>query len=156
MISLIRYFLFNGTAHISEPYFILDAAYGGTGKSCVQQEDCPKANLEGGRENCQWGYCRHPNRPRVMMFRPSCTVLGTDSKFFTKRSVPLNFNTTTTDPDHHSTEATTKKLDTTTSSNTGSIIAIVILSLLVVVLAGGVVFLVFREKRGSPVFKQFY
>ncbi|RMZ99795.1 hypothetical protein BpHYR1_046149 [Brachionus plicatilis] len=77
------YYLFNGTAHLTEPYFILDAPYAGSGKPCTRDDQC--LETETGYEKCT-GYCRHASRPRYIMLRSSCTSLGTDSKFYTKRN----------------------------------------------------------------------
>lgn len=125
------YYLFNGTAHITEPYFILDAPYGGSGKQCESEKDCYEANLPSGYEVCS-KYCRHPNRPRVFMLRSSCTTLGTDSKFYTKR---------------------TSDKSTKSGSSAGLTILIVFFVLVVIGSAAAIGYLVFREKRGSPVFR---
>lgn len=77
-----------------------------------------------------------------MMFRSSCTVLGTDSKFFTKRSVPIGPTSSTTNAN---------KTDNSGASG-GTIAAIVVLSVLLVAVVIGLGFVIFKEKRGSPVF----
>jgi hypothetical protein len=80
------YKLFDGSAHVTEPYFILDSAYGGSGKNCETDDDCFDADLPSGKETCRASKsCYHPPRAMIEMLRSSCTAVGTDSKFFTKR-----------------------------------------------------------------------
>lgn len=143
--------LFNSSTHITEPYFILDAAYAGSGKSCSTDLDCLEANLANGREMCYGRWCSHPSRPRIMMLRPSCTVLGTDSKFFTKRSEPIHVSSTIT----FDKTPTTKIIEKKENNDLGVGIAIGILAASVVILLAIIFFIIFREKRGSPVFNRF-
>jgi hypothetical protein len=136
------YNLFNGTAHISEPYFILDGFYSGSGKPCNSDVDCLDANLLGNKETCNLNTCYHPNRPRGGMLRASCTTLGTESKFYTKRSSSNNGN-----------ENNNNNKNTESSSvSPAAIVFLVLLSLLSVAAIGVIGFLVIREKRGSPLF----
>ena len=149
--------LFDGSAHITEPYFILDAPYGGSGKSCPNESECLKANLPGEREKCNGRWCSHPNRPRIMMLRSSCTVLGTDSKFFTKRSVPLVTSSTPESSTHETLQETSSKIANNAGNNSVATgITIGLLSVLVICLAVGITFMIFKERRGSPIFKRLY
>lgn len=128
------YYLFDGTTHISEPYFILDSPYTGSGKSCSTNNDCLNANLPGGKEICNTKWCSHPARPKYFMLRSSCTTLGTDSKFFTKR--------TKSNGDDSGTG----------KSKTALIVSVVLLALIAVGSMAFIVFLVLRETRGNPLF----
>jgi hypothetical protein len=88
-----RYKLFDGSTHITEPYFILDAAYGGSGKPCLNDSDCLNADLPNGKETCRASKsCYLPARARVDILRSSCTAVGSDSKFFTKRHSQIQIN----------------------------------------------------------------
>lgn len=118
------YYLFNGTAHLTEPYFILDAPFAGSGKPCSVEEDCLN------REMCS-KHCRHANRPRNLMLRSSCTSLGTDSKFYTKRT-------------------------TTSSSNTSSTVVIILIVVLTVGLIGLGGYFVYQKRKSLPLFRRFY
>ena len=78
--------LFDGTAHITESYFIYDGAYGGSCKPCNSDEDCPNAvDLPVRKESCFGSFCHGPLRQIVTSFRPACTVHGTEAKFITKK-----------------------------------------------------------------------
>lgn len=152
------YKLFDGTAHISEPYFILDSPYGGSGKSCLNETDCFDANLQPtNKENCYSGWCRHPNRPRFIMLRSSCSVVGSDSKFFTKRNRTNSSNSTTVPTTSVSEPMTTDKNvnEKEKKSTVGITVATVILSIVVVALIIGMVVLILRERRGKPLFVRF-
>lgn len=103
--------------------------------------------MEGGYERCNaQGWCEHDKCARLVMFRPSCTVLGTDSKFFTKRSVPIGPTVPTT---------TEKSSGQNGGTSAGSIAAIVVLSVLLVGVSAGLSFVILKEKRGTPVFERF-
>ena len=80
--------MFDGsTVHITEPYFILDASYEGSGKPCQSDSDCFDADSPNKKETCSSiKFCSLPPRPRVQMLRSSCTTLATESKFITKRN----------------------------------------------------------------------
>ena len=86
--------MFDGSVHFTEPYFILDAAYGGSGKPCLNDSDCFDADLPSGKETCRASRtCYHPARARIDILRSSCTAVGTDSKFFTKRHTKIEIDT---------------------------------------------------------------
>lgn len=113
---IIRFKLFDGSTHITEPYFILDAAYGGSGKRCASNDDCFDADLPGGKETCRASNtCYHPPRARIDILRSSCTVVGSDSKFFTKR---------------HTTKNTYQSNKTSKTISSGIIVLIVVLSII--------------------------
>lgn len=78
--------LFDHVTHVTEPYYTVDAFYYGTGEACNSSSDCRPANLEGDREICSDNACSHPESPRILHFRQSCSTLGVDSTFMTKRS----------------------------------------------------------------------
>lgn len=120
------YYLFNGTAHLTEPYFILDAPFAGSGQPCSVDDECLKT------EKCS-KYCRHANRPRNLMLRSSCTSLGTDSKFFTKR--------------------TANNSNATNSSTTLVIIFIVVITVGFMAIAG---YFVFKKRKSLSLFKRFW
>jgi hypothetical protein len=149
------YRLFDGTVHITEPYFILDAPYGGSGKSCQSDQDCFGANLPpANKERCNVRWCSHPNRPRYIMFRSSCSVLGTDSKFFTKRNRTAETSSSSTTMTHSSTRSSGIS-EKNHDSHVGLTIAIVLLAVAVFGLLGAMGFIIFKEKRGKPVFIRF-
>jgi hypothetical protein len=85
--------LFGGASYVTEPYYIVDSFYTGTGESCATSQDCRQANLESEREYCQNATggadgdltCQHPSSPRFRHFRLSCSTIGVDSTFMTKR-----------------------------------------------------------------------
>lgn len=85
--------LFDGASFVTEPYYIVDSFYTGTGESCATDQECRQANLESEREYCQNATggaegdltCGHPSSPRFRHFRLSCSTLGVDSTFMTKR-----------------------------------------------------------------------
>ncbi|CAH1778322.1 unnamed protein product [Owenia fusiformis] len=144
--------LFDGVSYITEPYFVIDATYSGTDEPCVNSTDCRPALLPEGKEQCNTyknstGHlvthpdsgepkrrCEHPERSRIDFFRFSCFTLGSASTFFTKRSSAA------------STVAPSGGLPG------GIVAAIVICVLLLLIAVFAVLFLVYRERRGSPVF----
>jgi hypothetical protein len=70
---------------MSEPYFILDASYEGSGKPCESDSDCYDIDILNKKETCNSSkFCSMSPRPRVQMLRPSCTTLATEPKFITK------------------------------------------------------------------------
>lgn len=89
------YWLFDGTTHISEPYFLLDSAYDGSNRPCNTDDDCflveSKNKTAELRENCTADkHCRYYERPRITMLRASCTTFGSDSIFSTKKFIYNN------------------------------------------------------------------
>ena len=123
------YKLFDGSTHITEPYFILDAAYGGSGKRCNSDNDCLDSDLFTGKEICRSSNtCYHPPRPRIEMLRSSCTAVATDSKFFTKRNNRKEI------------------VKQVTSLNSGVIISLVILSLVCVITLSFIGILFYKKK----------
>jgi hypothetical protein len=169
------YKLFDGSMHITEPYFILDAPYFGSGKNCTTSSDCPNANMPGGKETCSaGGFCKHQSRPRFTMLRSSCTVLGTESKFFTKREQPITYpilSTSTIDQTNNETTTTTDTVSIvsittseklynqnqpTDSALDGSIIAVIVILAVLVVFFGVVLaILIQRERQGYPFFSTY-
>jgi len=92
--------LFDGVSYVTEPYYIVDASYTGTGEDCSANSDCRVANIAGGTETCQaidvsTSTCVHPTSPRTRHFRQSCSTIGVDSTFM----VAKNFTFTPIDSD---------------------------------------------------------
>eukprot|EP00727_Mastigamoeba_balamuthi_P013910 m51a1_g9141 putative membrane-bound protein (407) ;mRNA; f:76529-78038 len=77
----------NGTAHVVEPYYVVDASYSGTGESCVADSNCSGGDTcratasSGSSKVC----VRVPAVPRSRAFRLSCTTFGIVSFFVTRR-----------------------------------------------------------------------
>ena len=130
--------LFDGTAHITEPYILLDGLWSGSGKKCENDSDCfDSDNTNSKKESCSRRICIHPNRPRVTMLRSSCTTLGTESVFYTKKG--SNGSGSDNNP------STTSPV---------AVAFLVILSIIIVLEALALGFLVFRERYGNPLFRK--
>jgi hypothetical protein len=94
--------LFEGNTYVTEPYYTVDAWYTGTGQTCQTEDDCLPARLAIEREQCLDANggtnsslaktCKHPQSPRVLHFRLSCSTLGVDSTFMTKKEAATNQN----------------------------------------------------------------
>ena len=129
------YKLFNGMAHVSEPYFIYDAPYSGSNQPCESNDDCPNvADLPERKETCSGKICRGQNRPRSLSFRSICTATATEAHFITKKSSDSNKN------------GNGGGLDG------GTIAALVLLTLGFVASSMAVAFLIYKEKKGHPIF----
>ncbi|XP_013408888.1 uncharacterized protein LOC106172641 [Lingula anatina] len=144
--------LFDGKSHVTEPYYLIDASYTGTGEPCTNSSDCRPAAIPGGREFCDTyresdgkmvrnattgellKKCQHPERAIIDFFRLSCTTLGSDSTFFTKKS-PLLMK------------------QTTGELSTGAIVGIIIGVVVLITAAVFICYLVQRERQGQPVFQ---
>merc|ERR1719330_1209036 len=77
--------LFDGDSYVTEPYYVVDGFYTGTGEACSADSDCRPALS--GTESCTSNKCAHPKSPRTRHFRISCSTLGVDSTFMTKKHV---------------------------------------------------------------------
>lgn len=89
--------LFTGQFHITEPYFLLDSTYSGSNKPCQSTNDCFRIT-KSEREMCdeESKVCRLMTaRPRISMLRASCTTLGSDSVFSTRKQTKTTTTTTT-------------------------------------------------------------
>ena len=74
---------------MSEPYFLLDTVYGGSGKLCRSDADCLSSIEENKSERCNdRGFCEHAVLPKILGLRSSCTTVGTQSVFTTKKLGP--------------------------------------------------------------------
>jgi len=87
-VSLLFQALLDGKVHATDVYILIDAPYSGTGELCSNDSVCRP------RETCIEGICTHPQRPRSLHFRTTCTTASRDTKFITKKDSNL-FKTTT-------------------------------------------------------------
>jgi hypothetical protein len=71
--------LLNGEVHATDVYVLIEAPYNGTGESCLNDSACRP------RESCINSICTHPERPRSLHFRTTCTTASRDTKFITKK-----------------------------------------------------------------------
>jgi len=71
--------LLDGKIHTTDVYTFIDAPYNGTGELCSNNSVCRP------RESCVDGICTHPDRPRSLHFRTTCTTASRDTKFITKK-----------------------------------------------------------------------
>jgi hypothetical protein len=140
--------LFDGHSHVTEPYYIVDSFYTGTGDTCTTNADCRLAATASGRETCSTttnsqgvttSKCSHPKSPRTRHFRVSCSTIGVDSTFMTKNVVVAQA------------AATVHKDDDDTDLIIVLIVAIVC-GLFVLVLCGLTCYMYKREKSGKPMF----
>jgi len=127
--------LFDGQTHLTEPYYVVDGFYYGTGETCTRSADCRPAALPAGTETCESGKCAHPASPRTRHFRQSCSTIGVDSTFFTKQS-PQGAGEGPKDG----------------ASNFPIVAVVVPLSCLVAAAACCMCFMVRRERKGQPLF----
>lgn len=137
--------LFDGASYVTEPYYIVDSFYTGTGEVCTTSSDCRPA--VSGTEQCTndtantslpWT-CSHPSSPRTRHFRISCTTIGVDSTFMTKRHSQASAQQGGGDDDDG-------------DLSTGIIILLAVLGLLVVAFCVLSALLIHREKSGNPLF----
>lgn len=92
--------LLEDNAHMSEPFFLNDGFYTGSGEPCNnanQSTACRVArNMPGGREECQDGQCIHYKSPRKRHFRMSCSTAGVESRYvafpLTPRSIQIELS----------------------------------------------------------------
>ncbi|CAF0876953.1 unnamed protein product [Rotaria sordida] len=71
--------LLNGDIHATDVYIFINVPYNGTGETCSNNSQCRA------RETCTNGTCTHPERPRSLHFRTTCTTASRDTKFITKK-----------------------------------------------------------------------
>lgn len=79
-VSLLFQALLDGKVHATDVYILIDAPYSGTGELCSNDSVCRP------RETCIEGICTHPQRPRSLHFRTTCTTASRDTKFITKKT----------------------------------------------------------------------
>jgi hypothetical protein len=125
--------LLRGRVHMTEPYFLIDNVYSGSKENCKNDTDCIRSNTPSGYESCTNNICVSYQRPVNEMFKLSCLTYGTESLFITKRYP-------TSDSDG-------------SSGSVGSTIAIILLSLLLIFVSLFLVYVVFRERTGYPLFR---
>ena len=131
------YMLFDGTAHMTEPYFLLDSTYSGSGKSCLSNSDCPPSDEANKNETCSASkVCEQPIRPRILMLRSTCTTVGTESMFYTRKAP--------------------EKPAPSASVSTGAAVYIVVVTVVLVCVLLLLGFVVFRERYGNPLFRSRY
>jgi len=128
--------LFEGNSYVTEPYYIVDGFYTGSGETCSSSNDCrPSVS---GRENCESSKCAHPKSPRTRHFRSSCSTIGVDSTFMTKKHV----------------ETAVQLQSEDSSTSTGLIVVLTLLGICMAffcLLSG---LLIRRELKGTPLFNK--
>lgn len=133
--------LFDGVSHVTEPYYVVDAFYTGTGETCTaatEATDCRPARTLSGTESCSAdGVCSHPTSPRTRHFRTSCSTLGVDSTFMTRREDRAMSETSNEDD----------------GVNATLVVALAAIGIIAVALAVLAVVMVRREKSGNPLFQ---
>jgi len=132
--------LYDGVSHVTEPYYIVDGFYTGTGENCTSSPSvCRNALTASGKEICSAKKkCTHPKSPRMRHFRMSCSTIGVDSTFMTKKfSVP---------------RATRTIEDEDDGVKLIAIVAAIVCGLGVMCLGLFACVVVRREKSGKPMF----
>ncbi|CAF0902966.1 unnamed protein product [Rotaria sp. Silwood1] len=71
--------LLDGDIQATDVYILIDTPYNGTGEICSNDGQCRA------RETCVDRICTHPQRPRSLHFRTTCTTASRDTKFITKK-----------------------------------------------------------------------
>ena len=129
--------LYDGVSHVTEPYYVVDSFYTGTGEDCTSSPNvCRNALTASGKEICSADKkCTHSNSPRMRHFRMSCSTIGVDSTFMTKKF-----------------SATTSTNDENDDVKVIAIVAAIVCGLGVVCLGLFACVVVRREKSGKPMF----
>jgi hypothetical protein len=120
---------------MTEPYFLVDNSYSGSKEKCVSDEDCVLSDTQSGHEKCYNSVCVAYTRPITEFFKASCFTYGTESLFLTNKKHDDN------------------KKDSTSNLSGGVVATIVILSLSVVFAVVFLSFMIWRERKGAPLFK---
>ena len=60
--------LFDGRSDVTEPYYVIDSFYTGTGEACTTDADCRPSHTATGRESCTKNKCAHAKAPRTVSF----------------------------------------------------------------------------------------
>ena len=132
--------LYDGVSHVTEPYYVVDGSYIGTGENCTSSPSvCRNALTASGKEICSTDKkCTHPKSPRMRHFRMSCSTFGVDSTFMTKKFSAL--------------DATSSTNDENDDVKIIAIVAAIVCGLGVVCLGLFACVVVRREKSGKPMF----
>jgi hypothetical protein len=130
--------LFDGISYVSEPYYIVDGFYTGTGETCNVTNDCRPAKLASGRESCMDNSCAHDKSPRTRHFRASCSSIGVDSTFMTKKKQDQPILQTNDESD---------------GPSMGLMVALLVLGFFVAFFGVLSCMLIRRELSGNPLFK---
>merc|ERR1712023_535900 len=91
---------------------------------------------------CVEGSCTHPKSPRTRHFRISCSTVGVDSTFMTKKEIIVAVSGTTT------------VIEGDDGLDTGVIVALIALGVGVLLTCSFLIFLIRREKSGKPMFSK--
>ena len=126
--------LLRSKIHMTEPYFLVDNVYSGSKENCATDQDCVLSDTQNGHEKCSNSLCVAYTRPVSEFFKLSCLTYGTESLFLTKKTIE------------------NKKTDSQKTLSSGAVATIVILSLAVVFSILFILFMIWREKRGLPLF----